>query len=79
MPVHLYSGEEAIAVGVCACLERTDYVFGNHRSTATTSPKGGAVGPLIAEIFGKKTGCSRGRGGSMHVIDPEIGMMGSAP
>jgi len=78
-PVHLYSGEEAIAVGVCACLERTDYVFGNHRSHGHYLAKGGAVGPLIAEIFGKKTGCSRGRGGSMHVIDPEIGMMGSAP
>jgi pyruvate dehydrogenase E1 component alpha subunit len=78
-PVHLYSGEEAIAVGVCACLERTDYVFGNHRSHGHYLAKGGAVGPLIAEIFGKKTGCSGGRGGSMHVIDPEMGMMGAAP
>jgi pyruvate dehydrogenase E1 component alpha subunit len=78
-PVHLYSGEEAIAVGICACLERTDYVFGNHRSHGHYLAKGGAVAPLIAEIYGKKTGCSAGRGGSMHVIDPETGMMGAAP
>jgi acetoin:2,6-dichlorophenolindophenol oxidoreductase subunit alpha len=78
-PVHLYSGEEAIAVGVCACLKQTDYVFGNHRSHGHYLAKGGAVGPMIAEIFGKKTGCSGGRGGSMHVIDPQMGMMGAAP
>jgi pyruvate dehydrogenase E1 component alpha subunit len=78
-PVHLYSGEEAIAVGVCASLKQTDYVFGNHRSHGHYLAKGGAVGPMIAEIFGKKTGCSGGRGGSMHVIDPEVGMMGAAP
>jgi acetoin:2,6-dichlorophenolindophenol oxidoreductase subunit alpha len=78
-PVHLYSGEEAIAAGVCACLKQTDYVFGNHRSHGHYIAKGGALGPLIAEIFGKKNGCSGGRGGSMHVIDPGIGMMGAAP
>jgi pyruvate dehydrogenase E1 component alpha subunit len=78
-PVHLYSGEEAIAVGVCAALKQTDYVFGNHRSHGHYLAKGGSLGPMIAEIFGKKTGCSGGRGGSMHVIDPEIGMMGAAP
>ena len=78
-PVHLYSGQEAVAVGVCASLEKSDYVFGNHRSHGHYIAKGGGIGPLIAEIFGKKTGCSGGRGGSMHVISPAIGMMGAAP
>jgi pyruvate dehydrogenase E1 component alpha subunit len=78
-PVHLYSGQEAVAAGVCASLEKSDYVFGNHRSHGHYIAKGGGIGPLIAEIFGKKTGCSGGRGGSMHVIDPAIGMMGAAP
>jgi len=78
-PVHLYTGEEAIATGVCAALFETDYVFGNHRSHGHYLAKGGDVKTLVAEIYGKETGCARGRGGSMHVIDPEIGMMGAAP
>ena len=78
-PVHLYSGEEAIATGVCAALNKGDYVFGTHRSHGHYLAKGGGMQELIAEIYGKDTGCSRGRGGSMHVIEPEIGMMGAAP
>ena len=78
-PVHLCSGEEAIAVGVCAVLENTDYVFGNHRSHGHYIAKGGKIDRLVAEVFGKESGCSRGRGGSMHLIAPEIGMLGSAP
>jgi len=78
-PVHLCSGEEAIAVGVCAELEDTDYVFGNHRSHGHFIAKGGKINELVAEIYGKETGCSRGRGGSMHLIDPEVGMLGAAP
>ena len=78
-PVHLNSGEEAIAVGVCAALDKMDYIFGNHRSHGHFIAKGGKVGEMVAEIFGKETGCSRGRGGSMHIIDPEKGMLGSAP
>lgn len=78
-PVHLYSGEEAIATGVCAALSKSDYVFGNHRSHGHYLAKGGDLNALIAEIYGKETGCARGRGGSMHVIDPEIGMIGAAP
>jgi pyruvate dehydrogenase E1 component alpha subunit len=78
-PVHLYSGQEAIATGVCAALEKSDYVFGNHRSHGHYLAKGGDLNALFAEIYGKKTGCARGRGGSMHVIDPENGMMGAAP
>ncbi|MCX6320781.1 MAG: thiamine pyrophosphate-dependent dehydrogenase E1 component subunit alpha [Bacteroidia bacterium] len=78
-PVHLYSGEEAVATGVCAALEKNDYVFGNHRSHGHYLAKGGSMDAMIAEIYGKKTGCSKGRGGSMHLIDPEKGVMGVAP
>ena len=76
-PVHLYSGEEAIAVGVCAALKKTDYIFGNHRSHGHFLAKGGKVKELVAEIYGKETGCSRGRGGSMHLIDPDVGIAGA--
>ena len=78
-PVHLYSGEEAIATGVCAVLTKEDYVFGTHRSHGHYLAKGGSMRELIAEIYGRDTGCSRGRGGSMHIIEPEKGMMGAAP
>ena len=78
-PVHLYSGEEAVAAGICASLNETDYIFGNHRSHGHFLAKGGSMNELTAEIYCKETGCSRGRGGSMHLIDPDVGMMGSAP
>jgi pyruvate dehydrogenase E1 component alpha subunit len=78
-PVHLYSGEEAIATGVCAALEENDYIFSTHRSHGHYLAKGGSLPKLIAEIYGKETGCSRGRGGSMHIVDGQKGMMGTAP
>ncbi|MFC1548354.1 thiamine pyrophosphate-dependent dehydrogenase E1 component subunit alpha [Candidatus Omnitrophota bacterium] len=78
-PVHLYSGEEAVATGVCAALDEKDYVFGTHRSHGHFLAKGGGACEMIAEIYGKITGCAGGRGGSMHLIDPEKGMMGAAP
>jgi pyruvate dehydrogenase E1 component alpha subunit len=78
-PVHLYSGEEAIAAGVCAVLTKKDYVFSTHRSHGHYLAKGGDMVALMAEIYGKETGCSRGRGGSMHLIAPDKGLMGSAP
>ena len=78
-PCHLCSGQEAVAVGVCAALEPTDMVFGNHRSHGHYLAKGGPPNPLMAEIYGKETGCSRGRGGSMHIIDTPSGMMGATP
>jgi len=78
-PVHLYSGEEAIATGICAVLDKDDYIFSTHRSHGHYLAKGGDMAALIAEIFGKEDGCSRGRGGSMHLIAPDKGMMGSAP
>jgi acetoin:2,6-dichlorophenolindophenol oxidoreductase subunit alpha len=78
-PVHLCSGEEAIATGVCSALEKNDYILGNHRSHGHYLAKGGNLKKMVAEVFCRETGCSRGRGGSMHLIDPEVGMLGSAP
>ena len=78
-PCHLCSGQEAIAAGVCATLNEKDLIFGNHRSHGHFLAKGGDLKEMVAEIFARETGCSRGRGGSMHLIDPEKGMLGSAP
>jgi len=78
-PVHLYSGQEAIATGVCSALSVQDYVLGNHRSHGHYIAKGGSLKELVAEIYGRNTGCSRGRGGSMHVCAPEKGILGAVP
>ncbi|MEI6766187.1 MAG: thiamine pyrophosphate-dependent dehydrogenase E1 component subunit alpha [Bacteroidota bacterium] len=78
-PVHLYSGQEAIATGIGAMLEKKDYIFGNHRSHGHYLAKGGDMGAMIAEIYGMESGCSHGRGGSMHLIDPENGVLGIVP
>jgi pyruvate dehydrogenase E1 component alpha subunit len=78
-PCHLYIGEEAIATGVCAALAKRDYVFSNHRGHGHYIAKGGDVKELMAEIFCKKTGCSRGKGGSMHIVAPEVGLLGTPP
>ncbi len=77
-PVHLYIGEEAVAVGVCQALRTDDYIFGNHRSHGHYLAKGGDLKQMMAEIWGKEAGCSKGRGGSMHVVAPEIGLMGTS-
>jgi acetoin:2,6-dichlorophenolindophenol oxidoreductase subunit alpha len=78
-PCHLYSGQEAVAVGLCAALSKDDYIFGNHRSHGHFLAKGGSLKAMAAEIYCRDAGCSRGRGGSMHLIDPDVGMLGSAP
>jgi len=78
-PTHLYIGQEAIAAGVCAALRKDDYVFGTHRSHGHYLAKGGDMKAMMAELFGKRTGCSQGRGGSMHLIAPEVGVLGTAP
>ena len=78
-PCHLYSGEEAVAVGLSSALSRDDYVFGNHRSHGHFLAKGGSMREMAAEIYCRESGCSRGRGGSMHLIAPDVGMLGSAP
>lgn len=78
-PCHLYIGQEAIAAGVCAALEKEDYVWGGHRSHGHYLAKGGDLKAMMAEIYGKATGCSKGRGGSMHVVAPEVGILGTVP
>ena len=78
-PVHLCIGQEAIAVGVCANLSRNDYVMSTHRSHAHYLAKGGDLKSMMAEIYGKVTGCSRGKGGSMHLVDLDAGFLGSTP
>src|SRR5215212_8914107 len=75
---HTYVGQEAVATGVCAHLRTDDVVFSTHRGHGHALAKGLPVGDLIAELFGRETGCSRGRGGSMHLFAPEIGMMGTS-
>lgn len=78
-PVHLYSGQEAIAAGVCAALHDHDMIFGTHRSHGHYLAKGGDLNALVAEIYGKSTGCSGGRGGSMHVLITDKGYLASVP
>ncbi len=75
---HTYVGQEAIATGVCAHLRTTDAIFSTHRGHGHALAKGLPVAELVAELFGRATGCSRGRGGSMHLFSPEIGMMGTS-
>lgn len=78
-PVHLCIGQEAIPVGVCANLSKEDIVMGNHRSHGHYLAKGGDLKSMMAEIYGKSTGCSKGMGGSMHLIDLSVNFLGSTP
>jgi len=75
---HTYVGQEAVATGVCAHLQRDDVIFSTHRGHGHALAKGLPPVELIAELFGRATGCSRGRGGSMHLFAPEIGLMGTS-
>ena len=77
-PTHLSIGQEAVAVGVMAHLTDNDVIFSTHRCHAHYLAKGGDVNRMIAEMYGKETGCARGRGGSMHLIDLQRGMYGSS-
>lgn len=77
-PVHLCIGEEAIATGVCANLKKEDYIFSTHRSHGHCIAKGSNIKHFMAEMYGKITGCSKGKGGSMHLVDPENGNFGSS-
>jgi len=77
-PVHLYNGQEAIAVGICSVLRKEDYISSNHRSHGHYLAKGGNLKALIAELHCKKDGCSKGFGGSMHLVDTSVGHMGSS-
>ena len=75
---HTYVGQEAIAAGVCSHLRADDTVFSTHRGHGHALAKGVEPRALAAELFGRVTGCSRGRGGSMHLFAPEVGMMGTS-
>jgi 2-oxoisovalerate dehydrogenase E1 component len=75
---HTYVGEEAIAVGVCAHLRTEDVIFSTHRGHGHALAKEVEPRALAAELFGRSTGCSHGRGGSMHLFAPEIGLMGTS-
>ena len=75
--VHLYVGEEAVAVGVCSNLEAEDLVFSTHRGHGHALAKGVPADAVLAELWGKSTGSSGGRGGSMHMYAPEYGFMGT--
>ncbi len=74
---HLYIGEEAVAVGVCAALRRDDYITSTHRGHGHCLAKGAAVDRMFAELLGKEAGFCRGKGGSMHIADPEAGNLGA--
>jgi TPP-dependent pyruvate/acetoin dehydrogenase alpha subunit len=78
-PCHLSVGQEAIAVGIAQHLNSSDRAFGNHRSHSHFLAMGGDMESLFAEVFGKETGCSKGRGGSMHIYAGEVGFHGSVP
>ena len=75
--LHLYSGEEAAAVGVCSCLRETDCVTSTHRGHGHCIAKGADTKRMMAELFGKVTGYSKGKGGSMHIADMAIGVIGA--
>ena len=74
---HLYIGEEAVATGVCANLIKDDYITCTHRSHGHVIAKGAELKYMMAELFGKKTGYCKGKGGSMHIADVDIGVLGA--
>lgn len=78
-PVHLCIGQEAIPAGVCASLRKEDYIMSNHRSHGHYLAKGGDMKSMFAEIYGKSTGCSGGKGGSMHLVDLSANILGTTP
>ena len=77
-PVHFCIGQEAVPVGVCQSLNSTDTVLSNHRSHGPYVAKGGCLKKMIAELYGKATGCTSGKGGSMHLIDNSVNFLGAS-
>ncbi|MER2234921.1 MAG: thiamine pyrophosphate-dependent dehydrogenase E1 component subunit alpha [Candidatus Limivicinus sp.] len=75
--VHLYIGEEAIGTGICGALRDTDFIESTHRGHGHCIAKGADVNKMMAEIFGKKDGLCKGKGGSMHIADFSVGMLGA--
>jgi TPP-dependent pyruvate/acetoin dehydrogenase alpha subunit len=78
-PMHLCIGQEAIAVGVGSALAKSDKMYSNHRAHGHYLAKGGNLDAMIAELYGRASGCCGGRGGSMHMIDLDVGFMGATP
>lgn len=78
-PVHLSIGQEGVAVGVCSALNKKDKILSTHRAHAHYLAKGGNLKSMIAEIYGKKTGCSKGLGGSMYLQDSGAGVVAAVP
>lgn len=74
---HLYIGEEAVAVGVCEALNHDDYITSTHRGHGHCVAKGAELGPMFAELLGKEAGYCKGKGGSMHIADPDTGNLGA--
>ncbi len=74
-PVHLSIGQEAVSAGVCRALKITDHLYGTYRSHGIYIAKGGDLNAMFAELFGKDPGCARGKGGSMHLVAPEVGLI----
>src|SRR3989338_10110511 len=77
-PIHLSVGQESIAVGVCDPLEKTDIVSNTYRCHATYIAKGGNLHAMMAELYGKQTGCAGGKAGSMHLVDIQQGVLGAS-
>lgn len=75
--MHQYNGEEAVAVGVCANLNKNDYITSTHRGHGHCIAKGADINAVMAEMFARKTGCCKGMGGSMHIADFSVGMLGA--
>ena len=75
--LHTYVGEEAVAAGVCAALRSDDKIISTHRGHGHLIAKGGRLDLMMAELFGKRTGYCKGKGGSMHIAEPELGMLGA--
>ena len=76
-PLHLSTGQEAVAAGVCANLERADLLTSTHRGHGHTLAKGADVNRMMAELFGRASGTNHGKGGSMHIADFSVGMLGA--
>jgi TPP-dependent pyruvate/acetoin dehydrogenase alpha subunit len=78
-PTHFGIGQEAVAVGVCAAMSLKDAAYSHHRCHTHYLAKGGSLMGLVGELLGRETGCSRGRGGSVHLTDRSVGFIGSSP
>src|SRR5688500_206514 len=76
-PLHLSTGQEAVAAGVCLNLAREDYLTSTHRGHGHTLAKGASMERMMCELFGRATGCNGGKGGSMHIADFSVGMLGA--